>query len=336
MKKIFIAILTFFTMSHIVMAADIVGAGSTFAAPLYAKWGENFKKEANINLNYQAIGSGAGVNQIINKTVDFGATDAPLSAADLDKNKFIQFPTAIGAIVPVINITGVKSGDLVLDGPTLANIYLGTIKKWDDPQIAKLNPNVKLPKADIIVAYRSDSSGTTFNFTNYLSKVSLPWKQQIGEAQSPAWVTGAGAKGNDGVAALVKNTVNSIGYVEYAYAKPNNLTWARMINRSGKVVSPTVDTIKAAAANAPWDKTPGFGVILTDQAGNDSWPITSATFVLVYKVNDSAARLSQTKQVLKFFGWAYDNGSASANILDYVTLPDNIIHLIKAQWSDIK
>ena len=264
-------------------AADITGAGSTFIYPVLSKWADAYKKESGNGVNYQSIGSGAGIKQIQAKTVTFGATDMPLTVAQLDKDGLAQWPMIMGAIVPVVNIEGVKAGDMALDGETLAKIYLGTITKWDDPAIKKLNPKLKLPSAAIAVVHRSDGSGTTFNFSDYLSKVSADWKSKIGSGTTVEWPVGVGAKGNEGVSGNVGQTKNAIGYVEYAYAKQNKLTYTTMVNKAGKTVEPTDEGFKAAAANADWTHAPGYYLILTDQPGDKSWPIVASTFVLMHK-----------------------------------------------------
>ena len=315
-------------------AADISGAGATFPFPIYAKWADAYKKETGNGLNYQSIGSGAGIKQIQAKTVTFGASDAPLTAEELKKAGLVQWPMVMGGIVPVVNLEGVKPGELVLDGPTLANIFLGKIKKWDDAAIKKLNPSLSLPSASITVVRRSDGSGTTFNFTDYLSKVSPDWQKDVGAAASVEWPVGVGAKGNDGVAGNVGQTKNSIGYVEYAYAKQNKLTHADLVNKAGKRVSPTLTAFQAAAANADWAKAEGYYVILTDQAGEQSWPLTAATFILMHaEPQDKAA----TTEALKFFGWAFAKGDKMAEELDYIPMPDSVVKLIEATWAkDIK
>lgn len=315
-------------------AADISGAGATFPFPIYAKWADAYKKETGNGLNYQSIGSGAGIKQIQAKTVTFGASDAPLTAEELKKAGLVQWPMVMGGIVPVVNLEGVKPGELVLDGPTLANIFLGKIKKWDDAAIKKLNPSLSLPSASITVVRRSDGSGTTFNFTDYLSKVSPDWQKDVGAAASVEWPVGVGAKGNDGVAGNVGQTKNAIGYVEYAYAKQNKLTHADLINKAGKRVSPTLTAFQAAAANADWAKAEGYYVILTDQAGEQSWPLTAATFILMHaEPQDKAA----TTEALKFFGWAFAKGDKMAEELDYIPMPDSVVKLIEATWAkDIK
>ena len=315
-------------------AADISGAGATFPYPIYAKWADAYKKETGNGLNYQSIGSGGGIKQITARTVTFGASDMPLQPADLDKIGVIQFPTVMGGIVPVVNLDGIKSGDLTIDGPTLAKIFLGEIKAWDDAALKKQNPNVKLPSQAIALVHRSDGSGTTFIFTNYLSKVSADWKSKVGSNTSVEWPAGIGAKGNEGVANNVAQTKGAIGYVETAYAKQNNLTTTKMINKDGKAVAATAEAIMAAAASADWAKAPGFYMILTDSAGAASWPIAGATFILVPKQpKDTAA----AGEALKFFAWAYKNGAKMAETLDYIPMPDSVVKLIQAKWaSEIK
>jgi len=311
-------------------AGDISGAGATFPFPIYAKWADAYKKDTGAGLNYQSIGSGAGIKQIKAKTVTFGATDAPLKAKDLTEAGLEQWPMVMGGIVPVINIDGVKSGEIVIDGPTLAQIFLGAITNWNDAAIQKLNPKVKLPDLAIAVVHRADGSGTTFNFTDYLSKVSPDWNSKIGEATSVEWPVGIGAKGNDGVANNVAGTPGAIGYVEYAYAKQNKLTYADMINQAGKVVAPTVEAFQAAAANADWAHAPGFYVILSNQPGDQSWPLTAATFILMYK---KPANVTESNEALKFFTYAYDKGADMAKALDYIPMPDPVIAQVKAAWA---
>jgi phosphate transport system substrate-binding protein len=312
------------------LAADISGAGATFPYPIYAKWADAYKKETNVGLNYQSIGSGGGIKQIQNKTVTFGASDAPLKGADLEKFGLVQFPMVMGGIVPVINVDGIKPGDLVLDGPTLAKIFLAEIKSWDDPAIAKLNPNAKLPKQAIAIVHRSDGSGTTFNFVYYLSEVSPEWKTKVGVNTSVQWPAGIGAKGNEGVANNVANTKGSIGYVEYAYAKQNKLTYTQMINKAGKSINPTAETFQAAAANADWKSQPGYGVILANQPGDKSWPMTAATWILMYaKPQDTAS----ATEALKFFAWSFAKGDKMAEELDYVPMPDNVVKDIQTTWA---
>ena len=311
-------------------ASDISGAGATFPFPIYAKWADAYKKDTGAGLNYQSIGSGAGIKQIKAKTVTFGATDAPLKASDLDAAGLEQWPMVMGGIVPVVNLDGVKPGDLVIDGKTLANIYLGAITNWNDAAIKALNPKLTLPDLAIAVIHRADGSGTTFNFTDYLSKASPDWESKIGEATSVEWPTGIGAKGNDGVANNVAGTKGAIGYVEYAYAKQNKLTYADMVNKDGKTVAPNVDSFQAAAANADWAHAPGFYVILANQPGEKSWPMTAATFILMYK---KPADVAASNAALKFFEYAYDKGGEMATQLDYIPMPDNVIALVKKAWS---
>jgi phosphate transport system substrate-binding protein len=315
-------------------AADITGAGATFPFPIYSKWADAYKKETGNGLNYQSIGSGAGIKQIQAKTVTFGATDAPLKAEQLEKDGLVQWPMVMGAIVPVVNLEGVKPGELVLDGEMLADIYLGKITKWDDPAIKKLNANVKLPSDAIAVVRRSDGSGTTFNFTDYLSKASADWKSKVGSNTAVEWPVGVGAKGNEGVAGNVGQTKNAIGYVEYAYAKQNKLTYVALVNKAGKTVQPTVEAFQAAASNADWAKAPGYYVILTDQPGEKSWPITASTFILMHKEpTDKAA----SAEAVKFFKWAFAKGDKMAEELDYIPMPDSVVKLIEKTWSsDIK
>jgi phosphate transport system substrate-binding protein len=315
-------------------AADISGAGATFPYPIYAKWADTYKKQTNVGLNYQSIGSGGGIKQIEANTVTFGASDMPLKPDELTKKGLVQFPTVMGGVVPVVNIDGIKSGDLVIDGPTLAKIYLGEIKKWDDPAIKKLNPNAKLPSQAIAVVHRSDGSGTTFIFTNYLLKVSADWKDKVGNNTSVEWPVGIGAKGNEGVANNIGQAKGSIGYVESAYAKQNNLTTMKMVNKDGKTVAPVPEAFQAAAANADWAGTPGFYVLLTEQPGAASWPIAGATFILFHKqVQDANA----AHEALKFFDWAYANGSKVAQELDYIPMPAPVVAAIKKLWaSEVK
>lgn len=311
-------------------AADITGAGATFPYPIYSKWADAYKTASGVGLNYQSIGSGAGIKQIQAKTVTFGATDAPLKGAQLEKDGLVQFPMVMGAIVMVYNIDGVKTGELVLDGKTVGDIYLGAIKKWDDAKIKALNPSLNLPSTPITVVRRSDGSGTSFNFTDYLAKVNADWKSKVGVGQAVEWPAGVGAKGNEGVAGNVAQTKGAIGYVEYAYAKQNNLTYASLVNASGKTVKPTLAAFQAAASNADWSKEPGFYQILTNQPGDASYPITAATFILMYKQpTDKAA----AAEALKFFAWAYDNGDKMAEELDYIPMPDNVVKLVKDTWA---
>jgi len=312
-------------------AANISGAGATFPYPIYAKWADAYKNETGIGLNYQSIGSGGGIKQIKAKTVTFGASDAPLSGKDLEKYGLVQFPMVMGGIVPVLNVKGIKSGDLVLDGETLANIFLGKITKWNDASIAALNAGVNLPDTAIVVVHRSDGSGTTFNFSYYLSSVSATWNDKVGTGKALEWPVGLGGKGNEGVANNVANIANSIGYVEYAYALQNNLTFTNMKNKDGKVVAPTADAFAAAAANADWASKPGYGVILGNQPGAGSWPMTAGTWILVYSdPKDPVA----TAEALKFFDWSYKNGAGMASQLDYVAMPLSVVKQVEQTWVD--
>ncbi|MCF8149753.1 MAG: phosphate ABC transporter substrate-binding protein PstS [Burkholderiaceae bacterium] len=315
-----------------VSAADITGAGASFPAPIYAKWADGYQKATSNRINYQSIGSGGGIKQITAKTVDFGASDMPLKPEVLAKDGLVQFPTVIGGVVPVFNLPGIKPGELKLTGAVLADIYLGKILKWNDKAIAEINPGVNLPASDIGVVRRADGSGTTFIFTNYLSKVSDEWKSKIGEGTAVQWPVGLGGKGNEGVSAFVQRLPGSIGYVEYAYAKQNKLSHAMLKNTAGHFVAPSDTSFKAAAAGADWNKS-AFYEILTNQSGKDSWPITGATFILMHKVQDKPA---QAAEALKFFAWAYKNGAGMADELDYVPLPDSLVKLIQTSWSQIK
>ena len=314
-------------------AADISGAGATFPYPIYSKWADAYKKETGVGLNYQSIGSGGGIKQIQAKTVTFGATDMPLKREELDKDGLAQFPTVMGGVVPVVNLDGMKAGELALDGVTLAKIFLGEIKTWNDPAIAKLNANVKLPLQPIVVVHRSDGSGTTFLFTDYLSKSNPDWKSKVGANTAVEWPVGIGAKGNEGVANNVGQTKGAIGYVEYAYAKQNKLSHSKMANKDGKVVEPNAEAFSAAAANANWEGTPGFGVILTDGTGAGTWPIAGATFILIHKKPQNPA---DAAEALKFFAWAYAKGGAMAQELDYVPMPAAVVTSIQKSWHDIK
>ena len=310
---------------------EATGAGASFPAPLYSKWAADYNKATGVKINYQSVGSGAGLKQIEAKTVDFGASDAPLKDEELKAKGLVQFPTVIGGIVPVINVAGIKPGELKLSGQVLGDIYLGKITKWNDAAIVALNPGLALPDAAIAPVRRADGSGTTFGFTNYLSKVNPEWKSKVGEGTAVNWPTGAGGKGNEGVAAFVGRLPNSIGYVEYAYVKQNKMNYAKLQNAAGNFVSPDDDNFKAAAAGAEWDKS--FYQILTNQPGKDAWPITSATFILMNKTQDKPAQAATT---LKFFDWAYKNGDKTAGDLDYVPMPDKVKQIIYKSWDDIK
>ncbi len=320
------------TASFAVQASvTVTGAGASFPYPIYAKWASDFDAATGNKINYQSIGSGGGQKQIIAKTVDFGASDDPLSQAKLDENGLLQFPAVIGGTVPVVNLAGVKPGQLKLSGEVLADIFLGKITKWNDAKVAALNEGVTLPDNNIAVVHRSDGSGTTFGWTNYLSKVSAEWKEKVGEGKSVKWPVGQGGKGNEGVAAYVGQLANSIGYVEYAYAKQNNLSWTAVQNKAGKFVQPEQKSFAAAAANADWKGTPGMGVVLTNESGDDSWPITAATFILL---NKAVAKPTEVKTALEFFDWAWKNGADTAAKLDYVPLPDEVTNTIRQVWKE--
>jgi len=311
------------------LAQDVTGAGASFPAPIYAKWADAYNKATGARINYQSVGSGAGIKQITAKTVDFGASDMPLTDADLSKGGMIQFPTVIGGVVPVVNIKGITPGQLRLTGAVLGDIFLGKILKWNDAAIAALNPGVPLPDAAISVVRRADGSGTSFLFTNYLSKTNADWKAKVGEGTAVNWPLGAGGKGNEGVSSYVQRLPNSIGYVEYAYAKQNKMAHVLLKNQAGNFAAPDDLTFKAAAAGAEWAKT--FYQVLTDQPGKDSWPITGATFILMHKQQDKPANATTA---LKFFDWAYVNGDKMSEELDYVPLPANVKDMIRKQWAD--
>ncbi|CAN6484216.1 unnamed protein product [Victoria cruziana] len=312
------------------MAQDVTGAGASFPAPVYAKWADAYHKASGARINYQSVGSGAGIKQIKAKTVDFGASDAPLKDDELAKDGLVQFPTVIGGVVPVVNIKGVAPGQMKLTGQVLGDIYLGKITKWNDAAITALNPGVALPGDTIAVVRRADGSGTSFNFTNYLSKVNAEWKSKVGEGTAVNWPTGAGGKGNEGVSSYVQRLPSSIGYVEYAYAKQNKMSHVLLKNAAGNFVAPSDDAFKAAAAGAEWNKS--FYQILTEQPGKDSWPITAATYILMHKVQDKPATAAAS---LKFFDWAYSaTGDKMADELDYVPLPASVKDLIRKLWAD--
>ena len=311
------------------MAIDITGAGATFPYPIYAKWADSFKKQTNVSMNYQSIGSGGGIKQIKAKTVDFGASDMPLKPDELEKAGLVQFPAIVGGNVIVYNIKGVETGKLKLTGALVADIFLGKVVKWNDGAIAKLNPGVNLPADSISVVHRSDGSGTTFIFANYLSKVSDEWKSKVGEGTSVNWPVGVGGKGNEGVASYVQKLNGAIGYVEYAFAKQNKLAVAAMQNKAGEFVLPNDLTFKAAATNAHWEQSAGFYEILTDQPGKTSWPMTGASFILMHKAQEKP---ENAKQVLSFFEWAFKSGGKAAEDLDYVPLPDSLVKLIQTEW----
>ena len=311
------------------MAADITGAGATFPYPIYAKWADAYRKASGVGLNYQSIGSGGGIKQITARTVDFGASDMPLKPQDLDKGGLMQFPTVIGGDVPVVNLKGIAPGQMKLTGEVLADIYLGKITAWNAPAIANLNPGTKLPSTAISVVHRSDGSGTTFIWTNYLSKVSADWKSKVGEGTAVNWPTGVGGKGNEGVASYVQRIDGAIGYVEYAYAKQNRMAFALVKNREGEFVAPSARTFQAAAAGADWKGAPGMYLILTDAPGKGAWPIAGATFILMHKAQNKP---DIAREVLKFFDWAYTKGDDMAQELDYVPMPDAVVKLIQSQW----
>lgn len=317
------------TLATTAQADTITGAGASFPYPIYAKWASLYEQATGNRVNYQSIGSGGGQQQIIAKTIDFGASDDPMKAAALNENALLQFPAIIGGTVPVVNLDAVKSGELRLSGEVLANIYLGNITHWNDPAIAQLNPTLTLPANKIVVVRRSDGSGTTFGWTNYLSKVSSEWKTNVGEGKSVKWPVGQGGKGNEGVAAYVKQLKNSIGYVEYAYAKQNGLSWVCLQNAAGNFVQPSKTSFMAAASHAKWDEAAGMGVILTNEAGDEAWPITAASFILLHKTADKP---TQTQAVLRFFEWAFREGDSAAEALDYVPIPDSVVQKIQANW----
>lgn len=310
-------------------ATDITGAGSTFAAPIYAKWADAYQKSGGGKVNYQGIGSSGGIKQIIAKTVDFAGSDVPLKDDELAKNGLFQFPTVVGGVVPAINLPGIKAGQLILSGEVLGDIYLGKVKKWNDPAIVALNPKLKLPATDIAVVRRADGSGTSFIWTNYLSKVNAEWKSKVGEGATVNWPVGTGGKGNDGVAAFVQRLPGAIGYVEWAYAKQNHMTYAGMKNASGAVVEPKTETFKAAAAGADWSKS--FYQILTNEPGKNAWPVVGGTFVLIHTTQADAAHGTEA---LKFFDWSFKNGDAAVADLDYIALPKSVITEIRSQWKE--
>ena len=318
-----------FAVLSAAFAADMTGAGATFPYPIYSKWAESYKKTTGNGLNYQSIGSGGGIKQIKAKTVDFGASDMPLKAEELEADGLMQFPAIIGGVVPVVNLEGIKPGQLKLTGEVLAAIYLGKITKWIAPEIASLNPGVKLPTEDITVVHRADGSGTSFLFTDFLSKSNADFKTTVGAGTAVKWPIGVGGKGNEGVAANVQRIKNSIGYVEFAYAKKNKMEYTQLKNKDGQFVEPDEASFKAAAANADWAKTPGYGVVLTNQAGKGSWPVTGASFILMHKVQADAVK---AKEVLKFFEWSYKNGGPMATELDYIPMPAPVVTLVQDSW----
>lgn len=326
MKKLFAML---FLITGVASAADITGAGATFPYPIYSKWAEAYKAQTGIGLNYQSIGSGGGIKQIKAKTVDFGASDMPLKSDELDKEGLVQFPAIIGGVVPVVNINGVQPGQLKLTAELVSAIYLGKITKWNDPQIQAIN-EIKLPDVSITVVHRSDGSGTSFLFTNWLSKTSSEWKANVGEGTQVKWPTGVGGKGNEGVAAMVMQAKGSIGYVEYAYAKKNKLSHTILKNRDGKFVEPDDETFKSAANNAEWSTTNGMYNILTDQSGKNSWPITGVSYIIMHRQQQDPL---VGRAVLKFFNWAYNNGGQMATDLDYVPLPKDVVSKVRVEWT---
>ena len=328
MKRLIAAVLL--TLTGVAFAADITGAGATFPYPIYSKWAEAYKAATGIGLNYQSIGSGGGIKQIKSKTVDFGASDMPLKLEELDREGLVQFPAIIGGVVPVVNLVGIQPGQVRLTGDVLAKIYLGKITKWTDPAIRALNPDVKFPEMDITVLHRADGSGTTFLFTDWLGKVNADWKDKVGSATSVKWPTGIGGKGNEGVAANAQRLQGAIGYVEYAYAKKNKLAHVQLQNRDGKWVQPDDETFKAAAANAEWSTSNGLYNVLTDQKGQNAWPITGASYIIMHKQQSDPV---VGRAVLKFFSWAYTNGGAMATELDYVHLPKDVISKVRVEWT---
>jgi len=333
MKKVAISALALFlvlAMGAAAFAAETLnGAGATFPYPVYSAWAHEYNKLTGVQLNYQSIGSGGGIKQIEAKTVDFGASDMPLDPQKLDADGLIQWPTVMGGVVPVVNVKGITAGQIKMDGTTLADIYLGKIKKWNDPELARLNPGVNLPAEPIYVVHRADGSGTTFIFTHYLSQVSPDWKQKVGENTSVEWPTGVGGKGNEGVSSYTSKINGGIGYVEYAYALQNKMPYVMMKNSAGKYVKPASESFQAAAAGADWAHAPGFHLLLTDQPGDESWPITGATFILFYKQQTNC---DTAQSVLKFFDWAYKNGDSMAESLDYVPMPDKVTALVEDVW----
>jgi phosphate transport system substrate-binding protein len=318
-------------MTSTANAQDVTGAGATFPAPVYAKWADAYNKATGAKVNYQSVGSGAGIKQITSKTVDFGASDMPLTDDDLTKSGLVQFPMVIGGVVPVVNIQGIKPGQIKLNGSQLGDIYLGKITKWNDPALVATNPGVPLPDAAISVVRRADGSGTSFIFTNFLSKTNAEWKAKVGEGTAVNWPTGAGGKGNEGVAAFVQRLPNAIGYVEFAYAKQNKMSHTLLQNAAGNYVAPDDENFKAAAAGADWAKS--FNQVLTNQPGKDAWPISGATFIMMHKVQDKPG---QAASALKFFDWAFKNGDKMASELEYVPLPDTLKAIVRKQWGEIK
>lgn len=334
LRQVAIGTLAILAVASSAKAVDITGAGATFPNPVYQKWAEAYKAKTGTAINYQSVGSGAGIKQIEANTVDFGATDKPLGQQELKDNDLMQFPAVIGGIVPIVNLPGITSSQLKLDGATIGAIFLGNVTVWNDPAIKKINPGVPLPSTPITVVHRSDGSGTTFNFTTYLGSVNADWQAKVGANTAVEWPTGVGGKGNEGVSALVQQTPGSIGYVEIAYALQNKLTYTQVQNAEGLFVEPKLSAFKAAAANADWKSQPGYAVILANQPGKDSWPITAATFILVH---GKQTNVEKAKAVLGFFDWAFSNGQKLAEDLLYVPLPDTLVKQIEQTWaSDVK
>jgi phosphate transport system substrate-binding protein len=333
MKKTTLAAAAILAATLPALGAEITGAGATFPYPIYAKWADAYRKQTGNGLNYQSIGSGGGIKQITARTVDFGASDMPMKAEDLQKEGLVQFPAIMGGVVPVYKLEGVKAGDIKFTGKLLADIYMGKVTKWNDPAIASLNAGVKLPAENITVVHRSDGSGTTFLWTNYLSKANAEFKTAVGEGTAVKWPAGVGGKGNEGVASYVQKINGAIGYVEYAYAKQNKLAHGQVQNKSGKFVQPDDETFKAAASGADWNSVPGMGVVLTDQAGDKSWPITGASFILVHAKQEKP---EAAREVLKFFEWSFKNGGQMAAELDYVPMPEPVVNQIKASWKQVR
>lgn len=334
-KKFLVAAASALAVTSAAHSADITGAGATFPYPIYAKWAEGYKKATNVGLNYQSIGSSGGIRQIRAKTVTFGATDAPVPGAELDKDGMVQFPAIIGGTVPVVNLDGFKPGELRITGEVLAEVFMGTITKWNDPKLAALNPGKKLPDQNITVVHRADGSGTTFNFTDYLTVVSKAWADKVGRGAAVKWpaASSVGGKGNEGVAANVNRVKGAIGYVEYAYVKRNKMNFMQLRNKDGKYVNPDDTTFAAAAAGADWFSVPGMGLSIVDQKGADTWPITTASFILMYK---NPADKAASQEALKFFDWAFKNGKQMALELDYVPLPDSLTAQIRQKvWTQI-
>ena len=334
LKKIVSGVLLVGALASSAMAQDITGAGATFPYPIYSKWAEDYKKASGFNMNYQSIGSGGGIKQIQAKTVDFGASDMPLTKEQLDKDGLVQFPAIVGGVVLVVNIDGIKPGEMKLTGPVVADIFMGKVKTWNDPAIAALNAGLKLPADPITVVRRSDGSGTTFLFTDYLSKVSADWKTKVGAGTAVAWPEGVGGKGNEGVSAYVQRIKGSIGYVEYAYAKKNKMSHTALKNKDGNFIQPDDLTFQAATANADWANAPGMFLVLTEQPGKDSYPISGASFILMHKSQDNPAKAAAA---LKFFDWSFKSGGKAASEMDYVPMPEKTVKLIREMWKrDIK